>query len=263
MEKLFDHYFTRVQLSPAQIKHYHEEGYLLIEETLKPKGVQAMLDECMDAWRKEKGEFDPNSSWLKNALLVNIHHHSKLVADFYFRGPLVDVASQLIGPNIKGVTSQLTFKMRNNIKPFAWHQDNGYGELDPYNAMTALTALEDNDNETGCLWILPKSHLRGQIRTQKDLTAEEKAAQKEISVEVDEAGAIPMPMKAGQTLIFNCWTLHKSEGNFSKTRDRRVLFLRYADADAVEVYNQRKPRLGRLLKGSTIFPEVAAYEKDL
>lgn len=35
--------------------------------------------------------------------------------------------------------------------------------------------------------------------------------------------------------------LHRSGGNTSQ-RDRRVLFLRYADADAVEVYNDRKPR---------------------
>lgn len=256
--------FNAIVLNQEQIDHYHNEGYLLIDQTLKPEGVAAMLTECMDAWRKEKGEFDPSNSWLQNALLVDIHHHSKLVADFYFRGPLVHVASQLIGPNIKGATSQLTFKMRGNTKPFGWHQDNGYGELEPYNAMTALTALEDNDNETGCLWILPKSHQHGQMKSQKDLTPEEKAAKKDLSIsDVDESGAIPLPMKAGQTLVFNCWTLHKSEGNFSKKRDRRVLFLRYADADAVEVYNDRKPRLGRLVKGETLYPEVAAFEKDL
>jgi hypothetical protein len=57
--------------------------------------------------------------------------------------------------------------------------------------------------------------------------------------------------------------LHKSDGNYSADRDRRILFLRYADADAVEVYNQRKPRLGRLVKGETKFKEVAQFEADL
>ncbi|MFN0166980.1 MAG: phytanoyl-CoA dioxygenase family protein [Bryobacteraceae bacterium] len=47
----------------------------------------------------------------------------------------------------------------------------------------------------------------------------------------DESKAIPVPMQAGECLFFNCWTLHKSEGNFSD-RDRPILFLRYADADA-------------------------------
>jgi ectoine hydroxylase-related dioxygenase (phytanoyl-CoA dioxygenase family) len=71
-----------------------------------------------------------------------------------------------------------------------------------------------------------------------------------------------MQMKAGECLFFNCWTLHKSEGNFSD-RDRRILFLRYADADAAEVYNNRRPRLGRLLRGTTRFEQVREFESDL
>lgn len=255
--------FNSVVLTPEQIEHYREEGFLLLDAVLTPQGLEAMLAECMAAWRREKGEFDPDATWLRNALLVNIHHQSPVVADFYFRGPLVEVASQLIGPNIKGATSQLTFKMRGNTKPFGWHQDNGYGELDPCNAVTALTALDDNDEQTGCLWVIPKSHRRGQIRPPKEQTVEGKAAQTEVVVEADESEAIPMPLKAGQTLILHCWTLHKSEGNFSSDRDRRVLFLRYADADAVEVYNNRKPRLGRLVKGSSRFAEVTTFERDL
>ncbi len=161
------------------------------------------------------------------------------------------------------VASQLTFKMRGNTKPFGWHQDNGYGELDPCNAETALTALDDNDQQTGCLWDIPKPHRRGQIRPPKEQTVEGTAAQNELVVEADESDAIPMPLKAGQTLILHCWTLHKSEGNYSPDRERRGLFLRYADADAVEVYDNRKPRLGRLVEGSSRFAEVATFERDL
>ncbi|MDA0207434.1 MAG: hypothetical protein O2795_19100 [Acidobacteria bacterium] len=56
--------------------------------------------------------------------------------------------------------------------------------------------------------------------------------------------------------------LHKSKGNFSPDRDRRILFLRYADANAVEVYNNRRPRLGPLFRGVTTFPEVERYEAE-
>ncbi len=94
------------------------------------------------------------------------------------------------------------------------------------------------------------------------LTPEEKQAGKEVKVEVDERRAIPLPMSAGEAVALHCWTLHKSEGNRS-TRHRRILLLRYADADAVEVYNDRKPRLGRLLRGKTSFPEVDQFESHL
>jgi len=256
-----DDLFHYRKLSDEEIAFYNEHGYVKAGTTLHPDGVKAMLDECMKAWEKEKGPFDPNNTWLQNSLLVNIHHRSTIVRDFYFDGPIVDMMQQLIGPNIKAATSQLTFKMRGNTKPFGWHQDNGYGELDPYNTISTLTALEDTDSENGCLKIIPGSHKLGQIKL-KTVDANAKQSQQAIDMEVDESQAISIPMKAGETLMFHCWTLHSSEGNFSKNRDRRILFLRYADADAVEVYNEGKPRLGKLIRGNTRFEEVAEFEKE-
>jgi hypothetical protein len=253
--------FVYRPLTPDQIRFYSEQGHLAVGKVLTDQGIEQMRREAMEAWEAEKGIFDPKNTWLQNSLLVDIHHRSAAARRFYFSGPLVDVAEQIIGPNIKGATSQLTFKLRGNTMPFPWHQDNGYGHLDPYNTITSLTALDDANEENGCLWIIPGSHKAGQLNV--TLTPEQKKAGKEIAVQADESKAIPVPMKAGESLIFTCWTLHKSEGNRSLDRDRRILFLRYADADAVEVYNNRKPRLGRVLRGSTRFPEVEQFEYHL
>lgn len=248
------------RLTTQEVDRYRDEGFLLIGCTLTNDGLAAMREECMRAWSAEKGEFDPDASWLKNSLLPDIHHHSEVVRDFYFRGPLVDMVESLIGPNVKAATSQLTFKMRGNTKPFGWHQDNGYGELEPYTAISTLTALDDADQANGCLWIIPGSHKRGQIPVEQ--STEKKQQQSELTLDINESDAIPVPLKAGETLLFHGWTLHKSEGNFSSERDRRILFMRYADADAVEVYNDRRPRLGRLVRGETRFPEVEQFESD-
>src|SRR5689334_23039029 len=138
-------YFNFRKISAEESESFRQQGYLLLGATLTAAGINRMLEEVMQAWRREKGEFDAGATWLRNALLPDIHHRSPLVRDFYFRGPAVDVAEALIGPNVKGATSQLTFKMRGNTQSFAWHQDNGYGELDPYNAISVLTALDDCD----------------------------------------------------------------------------------------------------------------------
>jgi len=254
-------YFNYKTLTPEELKKFEEEGFLVIEQILTAAGLQKIREESMAAWNAEKESFDPSKSWLQNSLLINIHHKSPTVRNYYFEGPLVNIAEQLIGPNLKGATSQLTFKMRGNTKPFGWHQDNGYGELNPYTALTTLTALDDTDRGNGCLWIIPGSHKKGQIKVHQ--TEEQKKSKSEIVVEADDSLAVPMEMKAGDALIFNCWMLHKSDGNFSNDRDRRVLFLRYADADAVEVYNDNKPRLGRLVKGTTKFEEVRQFESTL
>ncbi|MBT2561652.1 phytanoyl-CoA dioxygenase family protein [Pedobacter sp. ISL-68] len=253
--------FNYETLSREELTFFNENGYLIIKSILKPEGLAQMQQECMDAWGKEKETFDPNKSWLQNALLINIHHQATTVKEYYFSGPLVEMASEIIGPNIKGATSQLTFKMKGNTKPFGWHQDNGYGELEPYNALTTLTALDDTDRGNGCLWLIPGSHKKGQIRVEQNEAQKKSGA--EIIVEADDSLAVPMEMKAGDVLIFNCWMLHKSDGNISGHRDRRILFLRYADADAIEVYNGGKPRLGRLVKGKTKFREVEEFEANL
>ncbi len=256
-----DKHFNYRQLTQDDLNFFNENGYLIIKNIITEEGLKQMREECMQAWDREKEAFDPSKTWLQNSLLVNIHHQSPTVRKYYFQGPLVEIASQIIGPNIKGATSQLTFKMRGNTKPFGWHQDNGYGELEPYNALTTLTALDDTDRGNGCLWLIPGSHKQGQISVQQDEA--QKKSGSEIIVEADDSLAVPMEMKAGDALIFNCWMLHKSDGNYSTDRDRRILFLRYADADAVEVYNQRKLRLGRLVKGQTKFEEVKQFEANL
>src|SRR5260370_39895002 len=144
-----------------------------------------------------------------------------------------------IGPNLKGGGSQLTFKLRGNTQVVSWHQDNGYGELDPYTTVSSLTALDDCDRENGCLWVIPGSNRAGQLVKWQKLGHEFE----EIHMQVDESKAVPVPLAAGETFVMHGWTLHKSEGNLSWNRDRRILFFRYADADAVEVYNDGKPRL--------------------
>jgi hypothetical protein len=248
-------------LGAEQLRQYDQQGYLVLPSVLTKAELATVLDECMQAWRAAKQAFDPGKTWLQNSLLHNIHHVSPAVRRFYFAGPLVDVAEQLIGPNVKAASSQLTFKMAGNTMPFGWHQDNGYGQLDPPTALTALTALDDTDRQNGCLWLIPGSHRQGQVEIR--MTPEQKAAGLDLSLPVDDRQAVPMPLAAGEALIFHAWMLHKSDGNLSADRDRRILFMRYADADAVEVYNERRPRLGRLLRGATRFPEVRAFEADL
>lgn len=254
--EVFSHDF---ELSEEQLEEYKQNGFLVLEQVLSEEVLEKMREQAMAAWSEKKGPFDEKKTWLQNSLLPDIHRFAPIIREYYFNGPLVQVASQLIGPNIKGATSQLTFKLRGNTMPFGWHQDNGYGELDPYNSVSCLTALDDTSTENGCLWLVPRSHLRGQLTS---LTLEKKRAGAELVVEVDESEAIPMAMKAGSVLLMHCHMLHKSGGN-SSDKDRRILFLRYADADAVEVFNARAPRIGKLVRGNSKFHEVEAHEQDL
>ena len=248
-------------LTDDELATYEREGYLRYGPILTERGLDRLRDECMQAWRAEKQAFDPQQNWLHNSLLSNIHHFAPAVRDYYFDGPLVEAATQVIGPDVKGATTQLTFKLRGNTMPFGWHQDNAYGELDPYTAISSLTALDDADEDNGCLRLVPGSHKEGQAEMEQSI--HEKKERVDINLDVDDERGVPIPMKAGEAIFFHAWMLHKSEGNHSKDRDRRIVFMRYAHADAVEVYNDRRPRLGPLLRGKTRFSEGEAFEANL
>src|ERR1700712_2687020 len=96
--------FNYRMLSKEEMDLFNEKGYLILKKVLTDPGLHQMREEAMKAWNAEKDSFDPSKTWLQNSLLVNIHHRAPSVKAYYFEGPMVDIASEIIGPNIKGAT---------------------------------------------------------------------------------------------------------------------------------------------------------------
>ena len=137
-------------------------------------------------------------------------------------------------------------------------QDNQYGHLAPMDAVSTICALDDTTAANGAIWVVDGSHLQGQRPADWTPLASE---QERGIISEDVKGGAPCPMRAGQLLLLHAHTLHRSEGNRTDGH-RRMLFCRYCDADAVEVYNDNAVRVGRLLAGSSIFPEVRSDGDD-
>ena len=135
-----------------------------------------------------------------------------------------------------------------------------YGWLAPYTAVTTILALDDCTADNGAICVAEGSHKNGQRPADWSPLTEE-----ETRGVVDDNGAagdgdgdggiITLPMCAGEVLLLHCHTVHGSKGN-TTAGDRRLLFCRYADADAVEVYNEGAVRVGRLLRGVSTYKEV-------
>ena len=71
------------RLSQEQIDNYNSEGYLILEGALKPRELQQLRDEVWGCWCGSKGgAYDPDSTWLSNALLPDIHHKSRFAFSY-------------------------------------------------------------------------------------------------------------------------------------------------------------------------------------
>lgn len=238
--------FCEISLTSIDVARFHDDGFLTLD-LVANRSINSLQLEADRAWDAAHREYDSGASWLSNALLVGVHEQSALFREVLYRGPLVDVMTQLIGPNIKLASNQLTFKHSGDSNPYDWHQDNGYGPLFPETAISCWLALDEVNDLNGCLWIIPGSNKHGSIGHTAGKPRERIATVK------DEGSAIPIPLRAGQCVIFHGSTLHMSKGN-STARMRRALFFRYADADAIEL--EGKPRVGKLLRGISKFVEV-------
>jgi hypothetical protein len=259
--------FVPHSLADADIEHYRENGWVLTPPLVSPAGLQRIRGDAMRAWEQEKGGADQGASeltWLQAALLPNVHRLAPACKEYYWTGPHLDLVRQLIGPNVKTSGTQLSFKMRGNLQEFDWHQDNQYGYLSPMNAVTVILALDDTTLDNGAIWVASvpgAGTLAGQRPADWSPLREGVTRDRVINDDTEVKNGAPVPMQAGQIMLLHAHTLHRSVGNHTEG-DRRLLFCRYCDADAVEVYNNNAVRVGRLLSGVSSYPEVHAEGDD-
>lgn len=116
--------------------------------------------------------------------------------------------------------------------PVSWHQDGPYVQaVAPHLMITAWVALDDSDEESGCLWMVPGSHLwgvqEGHLWKFLELEEEESFSRLERPEGVpagDFRPPEPRPVGAGEVHFHHCLTWHASPPNRSN-RPRRAVRL--------------------------------------
>src|SRR3954469_16252057 len=76
------------------------------------------------------------------------------------RNPLIlDAVEDVIGPNILLFGASIFAKDGKDPRYVSWHQDSAYFGLTPHEEVTAWIGFTDSRRESGCLRVLPRSHL--------------------------------------------------------------------------------------------------------
>ncbi len=130
-------------------------------------------------------------------------------------------------------------------RPTPAHQDGYYFMLDPCEAVTMWFALEDVDEENGCVRYVRGSHESGMREHSQTQTLGFSQGIVDFPTAADRADQIAMPVGPGDLLVHDGMTVHWADGNQSPTRSRRALgFIYYStrareDTEAHAAY-QRK-----------------------
>ena len=140
---------------------------------------------------------------------------------------IIEAVSQIIGPDLLVWSCGFFIKEPGAKSYVSWHQDLNYWGLDGDREVTAWYALTPATLENGCMRFVPGSH------RMKDVPHVDSFAQdnlltrgQEIAVDVDEASAVNVVLRAGQASFHHGHMFHASGPNATNSR-RLGVAIRY------------------------------------
>ena len=140
---------------------------------------------------------------------------------------LIDAVSQIIGPDVLVWSCGFFIKEPGSKSYVSWHQDLNYWGLDGDREVTAWYTLTPATIENGCMRFVPGSHRRKDVPHVDSFAKDNLLTRgQEIAVEVDEASAVNVLLRAGQASFHHGHMFHASGANTTNAR-RLGLAIRY------------------------------------
>ena len=230
-------------LTTQQQEFFAAEGYLVVNDVFDTGEIKfeyaALLDRLFDAWRDE-GLVGDAEGWEPRLLEAyragcdwfqpldcslpgdTIHadtpmHFGPAIFNLITDAKILDMVEDLIGPEITSnpiqhirikppATDLADDEIRAHITSTDWHQDRAVAleEADETKMVTVWCAITDATPENGCLQVMPRGH-KGEMlphcpKTQTGIA----------DGFIDEAKALPLPVRSGGVVIFDPLTPHGS-----------------------------------------------------
>jgi len=152
--------------------------------------------------------------------------------DLLFESRFREIAVQLLGSPVIGKNLQYFNKPPGLGQATPPHQDGFYFMLDPCEAVTMWLALDDVDEENGCVRYVPGSHQGGLLPHQRTQTLG--FSQGIPNYNQFSMTELAAPAHPGDLLVHHALTIHRADPNRSPTRHRRALGLIYYSVNARE-----------------------------
>ena len=224
-------------LDAKQIRAFHDEGYLAVEDVLTADELEELrrvTDEFVDASRKvarndDTFDLEPGHSAASPSLRRIKHPLGKhpVYAAFARHDRILDIVACLLGPNLRVHNNKINMKNPGDGSAVEWHQDWAFYPHTNDDLLEVGIALSDMTEENGALLVIPGSH--------KGKTWNHHQDGRFVGGITDPAfrpdGAVPVTVNAGGVTLHHVRMLHGSKPNRSG-KPRRMFFIGYCAADA-------------------------------
>ncbi len=227
-------------LTQHQIDEYNEIGAIVVPDVLSPAEVlelRRVTDEFVARSRALSSHNDiydledthsPAQPRVRRIKAPHLHHaaYGALV-----RHPrIVEVLTDLWGPNVRFDTAKLNLKSAGYGAAVEWHQDWAFYPHTNDDLAAVGVMMDDMEHANGPLLVIPGSHRGDKVF---DHHAEGKfcGAMDPAKKEVDYTAAVPLTGRAGSITVHHVRAVHGSAVNTSN-KDRRLLLFQFRAADA-------------------------------
>lgn len=199
-----------MRLTATQLRQYREQGFtrgdaLLDEEQLAQ--LRAQIDREID--RLPAGQRPEN--------MPSLHYENDFLRELFLSDDLIDIAEQILGPDIALFTTYVISKRPGDGLAVNWHQDAAYFPIEPMETFTLWLAVDDSTKENGCMRVLPGSHQPRTLRPHE--TRINDGSTLPLSLDGPEPpGAVDVELQAGSYSVHDCYLVHGSRPNVSDRR---------------------------------------------
>jgi ectoine hydroxylase-related dioxygenase (phytanoyl-CoA dioxygenase family) len=210
----------RVRLSSEEVARFHEDGYV-VPRTRLPDEVLAEMRQAYDRLLAD-------NDGIASDIMLGPHLEkpgaqgvkgSRQWLDFAARPEILDMAEQLIGPDIILWGTTIFGKPAGGGKETPWHQDGDYYPIRPLETLTVWIAIDDATPENGCMRFIPGSHKAREIfghhwQENDGLTINLVCDEEHF----DESTARDLVLRAGEMSFHDVYMIHQSGPNNSDRR---------------------------------------------
>lgn len=248
-------------LSEEQLSRFDRDGFLILPDVFSPGEIALFRKELQRLSQDESilqsraAIREPDSGALRS--LFAIHRSNDLFVRVARDERTAGVASQLLGGEVYVHQSRINLKPAFSGKEFYWHSDfetwHTEDGLPRMRTLSCSVLLTDNEPWNSPLMLIPGSHRHyiscvgrtPENHYEKSLRRQEFGLPDKESITrlAERHGIVQATGKAGTLIVFDCNTLHGSNGNISPSA-RSNLFFVYNHIDNLPVapYDGMPPR---------------------